>query len=130
MSRTKALSDALIEMIKARCPNAYYEEGVQVGMEKKKYPFVTLELEDVGYTDGSTKYVLELNVIDYGKIKSIAEQLADKIQDDLDHITYIDENIQFRSYKDGRKTIKEDDKQVIRKRLMFEIIMYDLKGEE
>lgn len=130
MSRTEALSDALIEMIKVRCNNVYYEEGVQVGMEKKKYPFVTLELEDIGNTDGATKYVLELNVIDYGKIKSTAEELADKIQDDLDHINYIDENIQFRSYKDGRKTIKEDDKQVIRKRLMFEIIMYDLKGEE
>ena len=128
MSRTKFLSDAIIEKLTVRCANVYYEEGVQVGMEKKKYPFITFELEDIGTSDGATTYALEINIVDYGKIKSDAEEIADVVQDDLDCYCHIDDNIQFRSYRDGRKTVKEDDKLVIRKRMMFEIVMYDLKG--
>lgn len=128
MSRTKSLSDAIIAKLKARCPNIYYEDGVQVGVGNKNYPFITFELMEIGTKDGATKYLLEMDIVDYGKIKSTAEKLADDVQDDFHFYYHIDSEIQFRSYKEDRKSIKEEDKLVIRKRVVFELDLYDLRG--
>lgn len=128
MSRTKSLSDVIIAKLKDRCTNIYYEDGVQVGIEKKKYPFVTFELYELGTNNGATRFSLEIDVIDYGKAKSTVEMLADDIQNEFDFYIHLDENIQFRCYKDDKKTIKEDDKLVLRKRITIEVVLYDLKG--
>lgn len=128
MSRTESLSKIIIAKLKERCPNVYYEEGVQVGIEKKNYPFVTFELVEIGAEDGATKYSLEMDIIDYGKIKSEAEKLADDVQSDFDFLYHLDSDIQFRCYRDDRKSVKEEDKLIIRKRVLFELVLYDLKG--
>ena len=125
MSKSIALRTALQTILKAKASNIYYEEAP----DTHPYPYVVYELSELSHDSGRTLIQLEVNVIDRGDSTSVAETLADEIQDALHKLYYIDASIQFSSYKNQRNTIKEDDKQIIRRRLLFEIHLHELKGE-
>ncbi len=125
MSKSIALRTALQTILKAKASNVYYEEAP----DTHPYPYVVYELSELSHDSGRTLIQLEVNVIDHGDSTSVAEALADDIQDALHKLYYIDTSIQFSSYKNQRNTVKEDDKQIIRRRLLFEIHLHELKGE-
>ena len=125
MSKSIALRTALQTILKAKTSNVYYEEAP----DTHPYPYVVYELGELSHDSGRTLIQLEVNVIDHGDSTSVAEALADDIQDALHKLYYIDTSIQFSSYKNQRNTVKEDDKQIIRRRLLFEIHLHELKGE-
>lgn len=125
MSKSIALRTALQTILKAKASNVYYEEAP----DTHPYPYVVYELSELSHDSGRTLIQLEVNVIDHGDSTSVAESLADDIQDALHKLYYIDTSIQFSSYKNQRNTVKEDDKQIIRRRLLFEIHLHELKGE-
>lgn len=125
MSKSITLRTALQTILKTKASNVYYEEAP----DTHPYPYVVYELSELSHDSGRTLIQLEVNVIDRGYSTSVAETLADEIQDALHKLYYIDASIQFSSYKNQRNTIKEDDKQIIRRRLLFEIHLHELKGE-
>lgn len=125
MSKSIALRTALQTILKTKASNVYYEEAP----DTHPYPYVVYELSELSHDSGRTLIQLEVNVIDHGDSTSVAEELADDIQDALHKLYYIDTSIQFSSYKNQRNTVKEDDKQIIRRRLLFETHLHELKGE-
>ena len=125
MSKSIALRTALQTILITKASNVYYEEAP----DTHPYPYVVYELSELSHDSGRTLIQLEVNVIDHGDSTSVAEALADDIQDALHKLYYIDTSIQFSSYKNQRNTVKEDDKQIIRRRLLFEIHLHELKGE-
>ena len=125
MSKSIALRTALQTIFITKASNVYYEEAP----DTHPYPYVVYELSELSHDSGRTLIQLEVNVIDHGDSTSVAEALADDIQDALHKLYYIDTSIQFSSYKNQRNTVKEDDKQIIRRRLLFEIHLHELKGE-
>ena len=129
MSKTIALISVLMGMLKTKADNVYYEEALRVGTNPPLYPNVVFELNEVTSDDSKTVLRMELNVVDYGKIRSTVETISDNIQTLLDKYYHMDENIQFVIYKDSRQTIKEEDKLIIRRRLVFEIQLHEIGGE-
>lgn len=125
MSKTVALRTELQRLFKTLTPNVYYEEAPDTAV----YPYLVYELSEVLFNHGKTTYQLEVNILDYGNSSLAVEILADSVQDALNKYYFINVEIQFITYKGLRQTIKEEDKQIIRRRLLFEIQLHQLKGE-
>lgn len=125
MSKTIALRTELQKILKNVTANVEYEEA----NDSTPYPYVVYELTEVMHDYGKTLFELEINVFDYGMISRNVDALADSIQDTLHKYYFINEEIQFTSYKDNRNIVQEEDKQIRRRRLLFEIQLHELKGE-
>jgi hypothetical protein len=57
------------------------------------------------------------------------DDISDDIQARLHRYTFIDNVIQFTSYKGIRQPVTEEDKEINRRRMLFEIQLHELKGE-
>lgn len=125
MSKTWILRIELQRLFKTLATNAYYEDN----QEENIYPRIIFELSETTYDYGKTIYMLEVNVIDYGTETKTAEYLADDVQAVLNKYYFMNDEIQFVSYKGPRQRVVEDDKLIIRRRLLFEIHLHELKGE-
>lgn len=125
MSKTIALRTELQKILKNVTANVEYEEA----NDSTPYPYVVYELTEVMHDYGKTLFELEVNVMDYSPKSRVVDALADNIQDALHKKYYIGNGIQFVSYKDRRNIVREEDKQVKRRRLLFEVHLHELKGE-
>lgn len=124
MSKTIALRTELQRLLKTLTDNVYFEEA-----SEKAYPYAVFELSELTHDYGKTLMQLEVNVLDHGKDSSRAEILADNIQTALHKYFYIGSEIEFTAYEGLRQTVKEEDKDTIRRRLLFEIQLHEKKGE-
>jgi len=125
MSKTIFLRKVLQSKLTAITTNVYYE----IAADNATHPYVVYELSELTYTHGKTLFQLEINVLDYGNGSINAEVLADNIQFALNEMHYIDGVLQMTIYQGARQTVRESDKEVIRKRLLFEIQLHEMKGE-
>lgn len=125
MAKTWTLRVELQKIFKSLTTKVYYE-GLQ---ESGKYLYLVYELSEVSYDSGKTLYQLEVNIFDYGTDTRIVEDLADTIQSTLSKYYFINDEIQFAVYRGSRQKVSEDDKLIIRRRLLFEIHLHELKGE-
>ena len=107
MSKTIALRTELQRVLKTLTNNVEYE---QAG-DSTPYPYVVFELMELRHDYSKTLFELEINVFDYGMISRNVDALADSIQDTLHKYYFINEEIQFTSYKDNRNIVQEEDKQ-------------------
>ncbi len=121
MSKTVALRTELQRLFKTLTPNVYNEERPN----KPAHPCLIYELSEVVHGYGKTTYQLEVNLLDYGDDTAAVEDLGDHLQKTLEKYYFINEEIQFVVYCDGRQTVYEDDKKIIRRRLLFEIQLHE-----
>ena len=124
MSKTESLRAALQSLLKTISTTVSYES-----VPIKTYPYLVFELEEVGKFDGKVQYQLEINAVDCGTDSSDVEELSDAVQELLHKYYHLDENIQFSSYQGIRHSVKEDDPKIIRRRMLFEVQLHELKGE-
>lgn len=125
VSKTIALRTELQRLLKTLTANVYYEEAPS----PPPYPYMVYELSEFSSDYGKTLMEIEVNILDYGASSSSVEVLADSLQDALHGYTFINTEIQLRLYKGMRQRVVEEDKQIIRRRLLFEIHLHELKGE-
>lgn len=118
----KELRKQIQGILKTICNNVYYENGAQF------YPYVVFEISELAYEAGKHSCQLEINVINKGEDTTVVEQIADDIEGMLDSYSYNDTLLQFRTFKGSRKIVREEDKQIKRRRLLFELYYYT-KGE-
>lgn len=123
--KTWALRVELQRLLKTLTTNVYYEGN----QDPAVYPRLVFELNEVSYDSGKTLFQLEVNIIDYGTSTRTVEDLADTVQNALNKYYFINSEIQFSVYRGLRQKVKEDDKKIIRRRLLFEIHLHELKGE-
>ena len=123
--RTWTLRTELQRLLKTLTTNVYYEGN----QDPAVYPRLVFDLSEVSYEYGKTLYQLEINIIDYGTSTRVVEDLADNVQSALNKYYFIDNEIQFAVYRGLRQKVEEDDKLIIRRRLLFEIQLHELKGE-
>lgn len=124
MSKTVELRKQL-EIIFNTITNTYFEEA----SSDASYPYLVYEINELVSNYGKTTLQLEVNILDYGKASRVCEDLADTVQVTLDRYYFINDKIQFAIYKGNRNTIKEEDKKIIRRRMIFEIQLHELRGE-
>ena len=68
---------------------------------------------------------LEADVMDYGEDTAPAETIADDLQQRLDHFQTLEETFEVSVYRERRQPLQENDKLVIRRRLTFQVRLYE-----
>jgi len=125
MSKTTELRKQLKIILKTVADRVYHEEAPPTAL----YPYVVYESSELAYENGKTTFQLEVNVLDYGEDSSTVEILSDLVQNTLNKYYFINDTIQFTTYKGNKNIIKEEDKKIIRRKMNFEIQLHELKGE-
>ncbi len=123
--RTYELRKQLRKKISEVVTNNYYDQAP----DNATYPYAVYDLAELNHYDGLTIMELEINLYDYGTNTSRIEELADKLQDTLHEYFFINHAIQFTCFRGLRQKVEEDDKQLIRRRLTFELRVHILEGE-
>ena len=122
----------------------YYEQGQRIGSfnvyagealetdvfysqakndHSKQY--VIFSVEEVTRQDGRITCELEVNCIDYGFDTELCEDMADSITAALDHSVTIKEEIEFHVYANRRNNVTAPDEKIIRRRLTFDLYLYE-----
>lgn len=123
--KTWTLRTELQRLFKTLTTNVYYEGN----QDPAVYPRLIYDLSEVSYISGKTLYQLEINIIDHGTSTRVAEDLADTVQSALNKYYFINSEIQFSVYRGLRQKVEEEDKLIIRRRLLFEIQLHVMEGE-
>ncbi len=125
MSKTWALRVELQKIFKVLTNNVFYEGNQDFNI----YPRLVYELSEVSYNSGKILYQLEVNIFEHGTSTKAVDDLADSLQNTLNKHYFINNEIQFAVYRGLRQKVEEKDKSIIRRRLLFEIHLHELKGE-
>lgn len=88
------------------------------------YPYCIFSLTLLFEDYGRKAYQLEVNIIDLGKSTERVEIMADSIQDLLDHFSFSNEKISFTTYIGQRNLIPEQNKEIKKTRLLFNLYVY------
>jgi hypothetical protein len=121
VTKTMAFRAAVRAVLVPICSSVYYDHAES----DAPYPRIVYSAEELSKLDGRTKVSLEINVLDYGTDTAACEILADAVQASLDGYIFIDDSIEFASWADKRMPIQEDDKKIIRRRLLFAVDLYE-----
>lgn len=117
------LREHLIQLLKTLNNNVYYEKADDEGL----FPHVVFSLSKVKSFNRSD-FILEVNVWDNmeksenGTIR--LEDLTDDIEDLFDEYSFIDDQMQFRTYKSTRNNVEDTNKNLRRRRLTFTLLLY------
>ena len=124
-NKTYEMRKEITRLLKTLTSNVYYDQAP----DDATNPYLVYELMEIGHDEGKTLLELEINALDYGTNTTPIENLCDEIQYLLHRLSYINAFIQFRIYRGLRQKVEEEDKQIIRRRLTFEVHLHQLKGE-
>lgn len=117
MSKTAALRKAITARLKTACPRVVYGQADS----KTARPYIVYTLETVGSADDMETVELEANCTDYGADTEPCEAIADQVEALFDKWYYLNDMIQFATYVDRRQPVTEEDRKIIRRRLLIEI---------
>lgn len=121
-SNTNAIRKQVRNGLLKFCSNVNYRKIPQ----PVTHPYTTFILKELQTTDGRTQCRLEINCV--SRNAEEVERLADNIQDEFDGYSYLDEKTAFEIYRLQRDPVEEEDKDIERRRLIFELNYY--KREE
>lgn len=124
MSKTIELRKQLTKIFKTVIDEVHYE----VVPDTSPYPYLSFELDEIRNVSGKSFIIAEVNILDRGKSR-LVEEIADNLQNTLHKYYFINNKIQFTSYKLVRNIVQEEDKKIRRRRLTFEIQLHELKEE-
>lgn len=105
--------------------NVHYEQAP----DRVTYPYLVYELSELSHEDGMSLIEMEVNVLDYGQNSSPVELIADSVQDKFNKFDFMGIDLYFTTYRGARQIVREDDKQIIRRRLTFELHLHERKEE-
>lgn len=115
------LREQLGKLIGAIHPRASFE-GSTYDMD---YPYIVYNLPNSFANGRQEIFNLDVDVWSYGADTTELETITRQVEKGLDMYKYIDENIQFSIYKRNRLNVEDDDKQIKRRKLIFELRYYD-----
>lgn len=125
MKNTMRLRVLLKDTLLKCCKNIYYEEAVT----PYQYPYIVYELQELTNADGMSLVQMEVNVIDYAgganRDTNRIEGICDAVQAELDYKYVLTDAVQFSSYAERRQLIREPDRNILRRRLTFEIRLHE-----
>lgn len=108
-------------LIKSACPNVYYGQA----NDKASFPYAIYTVEEVTKIDLTPACELEINVVGYGRDTSAIENICDRIESDMDHLTIIGDKVSFTLYFERKNNVFADDRNIIRRRMVFTFNLYE-----
>lgn len=115
------LRAVLTGRLRTCCPRVWYGQA----KEKDQRPYLVYTVEQLSHSDNQRLMELEVNVVDYGDDTAPAEEISDAVEEAFDAWHYLDENLQISAYNDRRQTVEEEDRNIIRRRLLLELHVYE-----
>ena len=117
---TENLKKFVVRELKKACPNVAYLRAT----DKTPFPYVVFELEQKKQETGYLTFI-EINIFDNSKSSKTVEQLADNIEDILDDTMFDEETFTISIDLNARNNVDESDKDIQRRRLLFDAEYYD-----
>lgn len=121
MNKTHAVRLAIQEKLASICTDTYFSQADA----DASLPYLVYIINEISCEYGLTLCELEVNAVDYGKDTSVCDALADTVQTELDQWLYIDDDVEFTVYRDRRQIVTEEDRNIIRRRMTFEVRMHE-----
>lgn len=125
MSKTLALRESLRKILLTVFDKVYFAAAD----DSAGFPFCVYNLNEVMQIDGVSRYELELNCCDYGRNTALIEAQSDRITGALNYLYKEEPNIAYTAYFARKNSVFAEDPNIMRRRLVFEINLYD-KGEK
>ena len=127
MTKTKKLRESIKEIIGSALEAAQMPADIYYSQAKSDHSqqYVIFSVEEVTRLDGRITCELEVNCIDYGNDTELCECIADCITAALDHSVTIKEEIEFHVYANRRNNVSAQDEKIIRRRLTFDLYLYE-----
>lgn len=100
---------------------AYYSEAP----ENATYPYAVFDISILSKEDNRNNCTLEINVWDKNRYYSRAENMADDISKLLDGSIKLSDELLFYCYDGSRDHVLDEDKQIKRIRMQFELYFYE-----
>lgn len=119
-TNTKELRSQIKRILETYCGRVYFNQTET----PVTYPYCIFSLTLLFEDCGRKAYQLEVNLVDLGKQTERVELIADNIQDLLDHYDFSNEKISFTTYIGQRSLIPEQNKELKRVRLLFNLYVY------
>ena len=127
MNKTKLLRSELQTILGDVLESGEYDAALYYDHAPNKHEakYVIFSVEEVTRLDERIAYELEINCIDYGADTEACEDMADGITAALDHSVHIVEGIAFYIYANRRNNVRADDEKIVRRRLTFDLYLYE-----
>lgn len=120
MNRTEKLKIFITTELKKTCQNVCYQNA----NDNTPFPYLVFDLShrklETGYN-----YSLEINAFDNSKSSKTVESIADNIEDILDDTMFDEETFTISIDLNARNNVEESDKDIQRRRLLFDAEYYD-----
>ena len=114
-SNTNAIRKQLRSVMLQFCSSVSYRKRPQPIV----YPYTIFELKVLQLSDGRAQCRLEVSCVSIDAAE--VENLADGIWDAFDGYSHLDTHSAFEVYQQQRDIIEEEDKEIERRRLVFEL---------
>ena len=111
----------LNKILKTIHPRVYFMKAPDTVV----FPYVVYDLPQSYFDDGLEVFNLDIDVWDDKTDTTEIETLAQSIWNTLHKYYFINNDIQFTTYRINRMTIQDDDPRIRRRTLMFNIRYYD-----
>lgn len=117
-TNSKELHKAITTILKTRVSTVSYENIPK----PVTYPYAVFSTRLLGTSSGRQNYQLEVDVV--SRDIETTEDLADLIQEDLDYQVINNSKIFFHVYRSTRYPVVEEDKDIERRHLVFDLYFY------
>ncbi len=119
MTKSKRLRICLKEIIKPILDNAFYNQATDIA----EFPYLTYEYA-MRYSERKGIGILEVNIWDLNQSSENVEEIADNLESVLHELIYTDEHMILKFYTNTRLAIEDENKEMKRRRVTFEMQYY------
>lgn len=119
--QTAKLREFLQERMEAISARRYYGSAPA----SAEFPYLVWNLEEIAYEGAMALLELEIDAVDYGESTAQAESMADLLQKSLHNLHQLTDDFFVAIYRERRQPIYENDKSIIRRRLIFQVRLHE-----
>lgn len=125
VSKTIEIRKVITNLLKTIDNNVFYENASDLA----QFPYIVFNIDSINFVNkGRDDLLLTVDVWDKNKDSTTVEILADKIENTFDFKNNPTANVLPTFYKESRKKITDEDKEIRRRQLTFSIQNYFIGG--
>lgn len=115
------LRKVLNSLLKTHHPRVYYQKAT----DKDQFPYIVYNLPNSFDNEQQEVFNLDVDIWDMDADTTTIETLTGQLWKAFNGYYHIDANIQFTTYRANRLTLEDDDSNIKRRKLIFELRYFD-----
>ena len=119
MGASVTVREVIEGFLKGFCDCVYYRKAKRASGTYLVWYLDKWTADEVG-----SDMMLEVHIMSRGQTTNEIDDLADEIWEALDHMYYIDENVEINVYQNTRDDVEEDDLTLLHRRLVFSMRVF------